>query len=93
MTITSTKGDLDFKHYVDNAFIAYKAEPDSISDIIHRYLASTSDLYEDQKAIVVENLIPVIKPVEYLDEINSLNTCIFLHKGLIVSTLFYRFLH
>lgn len=27
LTITSKKGDLDFKHYLDNAFMAYKAEP------------------------------------------------------------------
>lgn len=72
-TITSKKGDLDYKHYIDNAFIAYKAEPDSIGDIISRYVASTTDLYVDPKAVNVENVVPVIKPVEYLDEINSLS--------------------
>jgi uncharacterized protein YtpQ (UPF0354 family) len=72
LTITSEKGDLDFKHYIDNAFIAYKAEPDSISDIISRYVASTTDLYVEQKTVNVVNIIPVIKPIEYLDEINSL---------------------
>lgn len=73
LTITSKKGDLDYKHYIDNAFIAYKAEPDSIKDIISRYVASTTALYVDQKSISVGNVVPVIKPVEYLDEINSLN--------------------
>jgi uncharacterized protein YtpQ (UPF0354 family) len=73
LTITSKKGDLDFKHYIDNAFIAYKAEPDSISDIISRYVASTTDVYEGQKLVNVDNVVPVIKPVEYLDEINSLS--------------------
>lgn len=71
-TITSKKGDLDYKHYIDNAFIAYKAEPDSVSAIISRYVASTTDLYVDQKTVNVENIVPVIKPVDYLDEINSL---------------------
>ena len=73
LTITSTKGDLDYKHYIDNAFTAYKAEPDSIRDIISRYVASTTDLYVEKKAVNIENIVPVIKPIEYLDEINSLN--------------------
>jgi uncharacterized protein YtpQ (UPF0354 family) len=73
LTITSKKGDLDYKHYIDNAFIAYKAEPDSINDIINRYVASTTDLYEGRKTVNIENVVPVIKPIEYLDEINSLN--------------------
>lgn len=73
LTITSKKGDLDYKHYIDNAFIAYKAEPDSISDIISGYVASTTDLYVGTKTVNVDNVVPVIKPVEYLDEINSLS--------------------
>ncbi len=73
LTITSKKGDLDYKHYIDNAFIAYKAEPDSISEIISRYVTSTTDLYVDQKTVNIENIVPVIKPIEYLDKINSLN--------------------
>ncbi|MFT3701773.1 MAG: DUF1444 family protein [Agriterribacter sp.] len=72
LTITSKKGDLDYKHYIDNAFIAYKAEPDSINNFISRYVASTTDLYLNQKSVDIDNIVPVIKPVEYLDEINSL---------------------
>ncbi|MDR6561554.1 MULTISPECIES: DUF1444 family protein [unclassified Arcicella] len=73
LTITSKKGDSDYKHYIDNAFIAYKAEPDSINDIISRYVASTTELYIDQKLVNVGNVVPVIKSVEFLDEINSLS--------------------
>lgn len=73
LTITSKKGELEFKHYTDNAFIAYKAEPDAINDIVRRYIASTTDLYEKQGIVNIENIIPVIKPNEYLDEINSLS--------------------
>ena len=72
-TITSKKGDLDYKHYIDNAYIAYKSEPDSVIDIISRYVASTTDMFDEQKKINVDNVVPVIKPAEYLDEINSLN--------------------
>ncbi len=73
LTITSKKGDLDYKHYIDNAYTAYKADPDSIKSIISRYVASTTDLYVDKGKINMANIVPVIKPIEYLDEINSLN--------------------
>jgi uncharacterized protein YtpQ (UPF0354 family) len=73
LTITSKKGDTDYKHYIDNAFVAYKAEPDSINDIISRYVASTTDLYSDQKKVNIGSVVPIIKPVEFLDEINSLS--------------------
>lgn len=73
LTITSKKGDLDYQYHIDNGYIAYKAEPDSINVIISRYVASTTDLYVDQKAVNMESVIPVIKPIEYLEEINSLN--------------------
>lgn len=74
LTITSKKGNLDYKHYVDNAYLAYKAEPDSINDIITRYVAAATDLYLDKKGVNVDDIVPVIKSIEYLDEINSLNT-------------------
>lgn len=73
LSITAKKGDLDYRHYIDNAFIAYKTEPDSITTIINRYLAATTDLYVDSKTVNVDNIVPVIKPVEYLDEVNILN--------------------
>ena len=73
LTITSKKGDLDYKCYVDNPYTAYTAEPDSIKKIIAQYVASTNDLYVDNGKISINNIVPVIKPIKYLDEINSLN--------------------
>lgn len=73
LAIISTNGGKDFKHYIDNAYIAYQAEPDSIKNVISRYLASTTELYAAKKAVRIEDIIPVIKPVEYINEINSLN--------------------
>ncbi len=73
LTITSKKGDLEYKHYIDNAFTAYKAEPDSIHSIISRYVAATTELYTGQKAITIDNIVPVIKPVEYLDVLKAMN--------------------
>jgi len=73
LTITSTNGDKDLLHHLDNAFISYKAEPDSIKEVINRYIAASMDLYSDEKPIVIESILPVIKPSEYLEQINSLN--------------------
>ena len=73
LSITSKKGDLDYKHFIDNAFIDYKAEPDSAKTIIGRYVTSATDLYTDHKSVIVGNIVPVIKPAEYLNEIYSLN--------------------
>jgi len=73
LSITSKKGDLDYKHYIDNAYIDYKAEPDSVKSIIGRYVTSAKDLYTDHKTVEAGNIVPVIKPVEYLDEIKAMN--------------------
>lgn len=71
LTITSKKGDLDYKHYIDNAYIAYKSEPDSVNAVLSMYVASATDLYNDQKPVSVDNIVPVIKPKDFINEINS----------------------
>jgi len=73
LTITAKKDELDFRHYIDNAYVSYQAEPDSIKKIIGRYVASTADLFVEKKGVKIENIVPVVKPAEYLKEINSLN--------------------
>ncbi len=73
LTITSKKGDLNYTHYIDNAFLDYKADPAAIGDIISRYVASTADLYAAHQPVSIGQIVPVIKPVDYLDEINSLS--------------------
>ncbi|MGO8055642.1 hypothetical protein, partial [Rhizobium leguminosarum] len=65
--------DFDYQHYLTNAYSAYKADPDSIKNVISRYVAASSDLFVDKEKINPSNIVPVIKPIEYLKEINSLN--------------------
>jgi uncharacterized protein YtpQ (UPF0354 family) len=72
LTITSKKGDKDHKHYIENMFIAYQNEPDSINAIINRYATLVTEMFEERKPIILENIIPVIKPIEYLDDVNNL---------------------
>lgn len=73
LSIKSKKAGIDYKHYIDNAYVDYKAEPDSLEEIIKRYAVSTGDLYTDQIGIDLKNIVPVIKPIEYLDKIDRLN--------------------
>ena len=50
LTIISKKGEKEHTHYLDNAFTAYKAAPDSINSIIGRYVAATEELYGNRKS-------------------------------------------
>ena len=73
LSISSSKNDLELKHYADNAYSEYQLEPDSIIEVISRYVTSSSDMYVDRKTINVMNIVPVIKPIDYLDEIAKLS--------------------
>lgn len=71
-SITAKKGEKEFKHNLDNVYIACKASPGLAKNIISEYISSTADLYAADEKIDITNIIPVIKPVEYLDEVYSL---------------------
>lgn len=74
LSISAKLKDLEYKHFTDNAYISYKTDPDSIRNVISMYMNATIDIYNPTDKIINENIIPVIKPVEYLDDIKSLNT-------------------
>ncbi len=73
LTIISKKDSLEYKHYVTNAYIAYKQEPDSLKTIINWYMESNAELYQEQLPIDINKIIPVIKPIDYLTEVKSLS--------------------
>ena len=56
--------------YVDNIYADYTAQPELLRSILQRYMTSAGELYsrDFDKAIKKENVVPVIKPVEYLDQ-------------------------
>jgi len=69
LTIVSTKNGKEGKHYLDNAYKEYKLDTKSLGEVIKRYVAVSADLYKEKKAIQTENIIPIIKPIDYLDEL------------------------
>lgn len=73
LTVKADYNGKEFSHYLDNAFKEYKMEPDSVSEIIKRYTASSRDLYKDTEAINTKNIVPIIKPIEYLDDLRQLS--------------------
>lgn len=73
LTILATNNGKEGKHYLDNAYKEYKLEPKSIGEIIKRYVSATAELYKEKKPIRTENIIPVIKPIDYLDELRKIS--------------------
>ncbi|MBO9565818.1 MAG: DUF1444 family protein [Niastella sp.] len=72
LSITAMRDSIGFKHFIDNIYVTYEAEPDSIQSIFRRYLASTADLFKfENKGINTVDIIPVIKPGNYLEEVNA----------------------
>ncbi len=56
---------------VDNAFKDYLSEPDSLQRILSNSVSVASELYNPMGKINVDRIIPIIKPIEYLDDIRN----------------------
>jgi uncharacterized protein YtpQ (UPF0354 family) len=72
-SVKANYNEKEFLHYLDNAYNAYKAQPDSLDQLLERYAASSGDLYKDHKEIDINRIVPVIKSISYLDNIKSLS--------------------
>ncbi len=73
LTIVSSYHDMEYLISLDNAYLEYKAQPDSINGIISKYMASYSDVWENDGTIDTERIIPVIKALDYLDMLAESN--------------------
>jgi uncharacterized protein YtpQ (UPF0354 family) len=69
-TISSTYQGKEMRSYIDNAYNDYKLTPESLKAILHRYVSSAGDLFNPNfgKHLLLENIVPIIKPVGYLEE-------------------------
>ena len=65
LTIVGKVDSNEYRHFLDNAYLAYKQAPDSISETIRRFVTSSKDIYEE-RPVTVGNIVPVIKPADYL---------------------------
>ncbi|WP_289056009.1 DUF1444 family protein [uncultured Carboxylicivirga sp.] len=62
----------EYTHFLDNAFAEYNLEPDSLEEVLNRYINSSLSLYQEAQPINVNRIVPIIKPQEYLDEVKMM---------------------
>lgn len=61
--------EVEFTHYLNNAYSSYKMEPDSLNSVLDMYVKSAKDLYKEELPIQKDKIVPVIKDAAYLEEI------------------------
>ena len=69
LEIHAKSNELDFIHYLDNAYTSYKNEPDSFASVVQLYLQSSADLYKQEEPIQKDKIIPIIKDAAYIDDV------------------------
>jgi len=60
------------KHFLDNAYKEYKLNPSAMGEVIMRYANSSAELCnEETGGIQINRIVPLIKPVEYIEEMKQ----------------------
>lgn len=73
LTIEADYNGNIISHYLDNTYNQYLMQPDAVDDLLERYIASSGDLYKDPLPINTSNIVPVIKPIQYLEDLKKLH--------------------
>ncbi len=73
LTIKAESNGKVFTHYLENAYKEYKLQPDSVAEIITKYVDSSRELYNAPSEINVNRIIPIIKPIDYLLYLQNLS--------------------
>lgn len=71
-TILCKSNAHDFRIFTDNAYIAYRDEPDSLPSVFDMYINASNDLFCPRSPIDIHRIIPTIKSIEYLTKIQDL---------------------
>lgn len=70
-SITSQNKDDNYIFYLDNAYKSYLMEPDSLGKVLEQYIAPSTLLYGEKKKMDLATIVPIIKPVDYIAELNK----------------------
>lgn len=70
-SIRGVKGEGEHIHYLHNAYDVYRADTANLNGVINDFTNSAGDLYEE-RTIHLSDIVPVIKPVEYLDIVTEM---------------------
>jgi len=80
-TIIGKFQEKEVRHGIDNAFSDYISTPDSLGSILHTYVASAVDVYTLSQEPAQDNIVPIIKPVKYLADMDGLKAQVGAKKG------------
>ncbi|MFI2741277.1 DUF1444 family protein [Zhouia sp. PK063] len=72
LTIKADFNGKEFSHYLDNSYKEYQLDKDSLKQVISKYVASSADLYKEKEDINIDRIIPIIKPIDYLNDLMQL---------------------
>lgn len=72
LEIEAEKEGQTFTHFLNNAFNSYSQEPSDLNNIIETYSNSASELYEQDEKLDTTRIVPIIKDVQYLEEVKKL---------------------
>lgn len=72
LTIKANFDGNELAHYLDNPHKEYQLDKESLNLIISKYVASSADLYKEKEEIKINRIIPMIKPVDYLNDLEQL---------------------
>ncbi len=62
----------DYSHFPNNAYREYLMEPDCIDQVIAKFTQTANDLYKENKGVNTNNIIPVIKSTDFIDEVKKM---------------------
>lgn len=68
-TIVSRDNGRNSQYSIDNAYKEYQAHPGELKEILHRYLAASASLQNPDRDKKKENIVPIVKPLVFLDEV------------------------
>lgn len=66
-TIDARYSDNLIRLSVDNAYLAYQSNPDSLPQIMANYITSLRSAFNQADNITADKIVPVIKPLSYLN--------------------------
>jgi len=66
--ISADLGNQKIIHSLDNAYIEYSSDPENLDEIIHKYINSTREVYDQNIGIKINRIIPIVKSIHYFEE-------------------------
>ena len=70
---TEFEGSTEYRHFLDNCYSEYRRNPDDLEEIFIKYLNATDSIYNINKNININDILPVIKDGRFLQNLLDLD--------------------